>query len=241
MACRLFEHGQIQVRWYLGGSLSCPVNLMVPDFGRVMNQAIMISEATGSQTRAQAARLEPAGGAARSPGSRSQCPSSRISIHHPQCVRRSRRSCRAVVLSAVCKRHLMSRLFAPHSAARRTPRVRSGPSEARRHLPLLPTAPALPFDARNGSGAPRTPVAHAGPYGAKARMEPAGGGDRSASIRTDSESAACACAVPVAVFHGRAAGQAPLAVSRARVRCSLDGPRCWCQVACVACCDRALS
>jgi hypothetical protein len=69
-------------------------------------------------------------------------------------------------------------------------------------------------------------------------MHPAGNGDRSASMRPDSESAACACAV--AVRHG-AAGQAPLAGSRARVPSSQDGLRCWCQVACAPGCDHPLS
>ncbi len=69
-------------------------------------------------------------------------------------------------------------------------------------------------------------------------MHPAGDGDRSASTRPDSESAACACAV--AVRHG-AAGQAPLAGSRARVPCSLDGLRCWCEVARAPGCDHPLS
>ena len=69
-------------------------------------------------------------------------------------------------------------------------------------------------------------------------MHPARDGDRSAQMRPTSESAARACAV--AVRHG-AAVQAPLAASRARVRCSLDGLRCWCQVAWVPGCDHALS
>ena len=57
-------------------------------------------------------------------------------------------------------------------------------------------------------------------------------------MRPDRESTACGCVV--AVRHG-AAGQAPLAVARARVPCSLDGLRCWCQVACAPGCDQALS
>ena len=55
---------------------------------------------------------------------------------------------------------------------------------------------------------------------------------------THSASAACACAV--AVRHG-AAGQAPLAASRAKVPCSLDGLPCWCQAAYAPNCDYPLS
>jgi hypothetical protein len=73
-------------------------------------------------------------------------------------------------------------------------------------------------------------------------MHPARDGDSDRSKFgfdvTHSASAACACAV--AVRHG-AAGQAPLAVSRARVPCSLDGLRCWCQVACFPGGDHPLS
>ena len=57
-------------------------------------------------------------------------------------------------------------------------------------------------------------------------------------MRPDRESTACGCVV--AVRHG-ADGQAPLAVARARVPYSLDGLRCWCQVACAPGCDQALS
>ena len=70
-------------------------------------------------------------------------------------------------------------------------------------------------------------------------MHRAGDGGRSASMRRDRESAACACAV--AVRHG-AADQAPLAASRARVPCSLGGCAVgeWSRVsvAAITCCRR---
>ena len=145
------------------------------------------------------------------------------------------------VPSAVCERHLMSRLFPPHELdSAPDHRARLGASVFRRHLLLLLLL--VDYIWMREAAEARPVLAwrelQAGTCGAKACMRPAGDGDRSASIRPDSESAACACAEAV---RPGASGPAPLAVSRARVPGSLDGLRCWCQVACVPACDHALS
>ena len=157
----------------------------------------------------------------------------------------------AVVCTPQPPRHALCRLrvasFVKALLAACTRQLARRPSTLGPFEGSSPPAPApataasgLHLDARHGRGTPRTRVARAlsgnmlreGSHAPCRRRRPFG-------IDAARQRVSCV-RVGRGLRHG-AAGQAPLAVSRARVPCSLDGLCCWCQVVCIPGCDRPLS